>query len=96
MKQPCVYIMASDRNGTIYTGVTANLARRAYEHREGLFKGFTSAYECKRLVWYEPHEEMDQAIAREKQIKAGSRKRKLTLIEATNPTWKDLYESLSK
>jgi putative endonuclease len=96
MKQPCVYIMANERNGTIYTGVTANLPRRTYEHREGLFKGFTSAYECKLLVWYEPHERTDQAIAREKQIKAGSRKRKLALIEAMNPTWKDLYDALSQ
>ena len=95
MKQPCVYIMASKRNGTLHTGVTANLPRRAFEHREGLMRGFTSRYGCKMLVWYEPHDRMDDAIAREKQIKAGSRARKLTLIEALNPSWKDLYEELA-
>jgi predicted GIY-YIG superfamily endonuclease len=73
MKQPCVYIMASKRHGTLYTGVTANLPRRAFEHREGLLKGFSTKYGCKILVWYELHESMIEAIAREKQIKAGSR-----------------------
>ncbi len=76
LKQPCVYIMASRRNGTLYTGVTANLSRRAFEHREGLVKGFTSAYGCKTLVWYEYHDVMIDAIAREKQIKGGSRAKK--------------------
>ena len=95
MKQPCVYIMASRRNGTLYTGVTANLSRRAFEHREGLVKGFTSAYGCKRLVWYEYYDLMTEAIAREKQIKGGSRAKKLALIESFNPSWKDLYASLA-
>jgi predicted GIY-YIG superfamily endonuclease len=95
MKQPTVYIMASRRNGTLHTGVTSNLSRRAYEHREGLVSGFTSEYDCKLLVWYEHHERMDDAIAREKQIKGGSRKMKLALIEKFNPDWKDLYGSLS-
>jgi putative endonuclease len=70
MKQPCVYIMASKRHGTLYTGVTSDLPRRAFEHRA---KGFTKKYGCKILVWYEVHETMIEAITREKQIKAGSR-----------------------
>ena len=94
MKQPCVYMMASRRNGTVYTGVTSNLPRRAFEHREGLVKSFSSKHGCKILVWYELHETMIDAIAREKQIKAGSRADKLALIEASNPQWKDLFESL--
>jgi putative endonuclease len=94
MKQPCVYIMASKRHGTLYMGVTSNLAKRAFEHRDGLVKGFTAKYGCKILVWYELHETMIDAIAREKQIKAGSRAKKVALIEALNPEWKDLYELL--
>jgi putative endonuclease len=94
MKQPCVYIMASQRHGTLYTGVTANLPRRAFEHREGLLNRFSAKYGCKILVWYELHETMIEAIVREKQIKAGSRAKKLALIEALNPGWNDLYESL--
>ncbi|NOJ45243.1 GIY-YIG nuclease family protein [Bradyrhizobium archetypum] len=94
MKQSCVYIMASKRNGTLYTGVTANLPKRAFEHREGLMKGFSKKYGCKILVWYQVHESMIEAITREKQIKAGSPAKKLALIEALNPEWKDLYESL--
>jgi putative endonuclease len=95
MKQPCVYIMASRRNGTLYVGVTSDLARRAGEHRAGAMEGFTKRYECKLLVWYEPHDRMDEAITREKQIKSGSRKDKLALIERDNPQWKDLYEILN-
>ncbi|MBV9985559.1 GIY-YIG nuclease family protein [Bradyrhizobium sp.] len=94
MKQPCVYIMASRRNGTLYTGLTSDLPKRAYEHREGLVPGFTTKYGCKILVWYEVHETMVAAITREKQIKAGNRKKKLALIEGLNPEWKDLYETL--
>jgi putative endonuclease len=94
MKQPCVYIVANWRNGTLYTGVTSNLPRRAFEHREGLVKGFSAKYGCKILVWYELHATMIDAIAREKQIKAGSRAKKLALIEAFNSDWKDLYETL--
>ena len=94
MKQPCVYIMANKRGGTLYTGVTSNLPRRVYEHREGLVKGFSTKYGCKVLVWYELHETMIDAITREKQIKGGSRAKKLALIEALNPEWKDLYETL--
>jgi putative endonuclease len=94
MKQPCVYIVASKRQGTLYTGVTSNLPRRAFEHREGLVKGFSAKYGCTILVWYELHETMIAAITREKQIKAGSRAKKLALVEALNPEWKDLYDTL--
>jgi putative endonuclease len=92
--QPVVYIMASRRNGTLYTGVTSNLQRRVHQHREGLIPSFTSRYGCKLLVWYEPHASMIDAIAREKQIQGGSRKKKLDLIEAVNPDWRDLYPDL--
>jgi predicted GIY-YIG superfamily endonuclease len=94
MKQPCVYIVASKRHGTIYTGVTSNPPKRAFEHREGLVKGFSAKYGYKILVWYELHDAMIEAITREKQIKAGSRARKLALIEALNPDWNDLYDTL--
>lgn len=86
--------MANKRNGTLYTGVTSNLAQRAYQHRESVLPGFTSRYACKLLVWYERYDDMIDAIGREKQIKAGSRKKKLELIEALNPNWRDLYEDL--
>jgi predicted GIY-YIG superfamily endonuclease len=91
MKQPAVYIMASRRNGTLYTGVTSSLLHRAWQHREGVGDGFTKRYGCKVLVWYELHASMPDAIAREKQIKGGSRARKLALIEAMNPHWRDLF-----
>ncbi len=94
MKQPCVYIVANRRNGTLYTGVTSNIPRRAFEHREGLVKGFSSKYGCRILVWYELHATMIDAITREKQIKAGNRAKKLALIEALNPDWNDLFETL--
>ena len=89
------YIMASKKGGTLYTGVTNNGLRRIYEHREGLVKGFSAKYGCKVLVWYELHESMIEAITREKQIKAGSRAKKLALIEGLNPDWKDLFETLA-
>lgn len=95
MKRPTVYIMASKRNGTLYTGVTSNLPQRVWQHREGILPGFTKKYGCKLLVWYEVHTEMTYAIAREKQIKGGSRKKKLKLIETLNPNWRDLYEELT-
>ncbi len=94
MREPAVYIMASARNGTLYTGVTSNLAQRVWQHREGQVAGFTKRYNCKILVYAESHEEMSGAIAREKQIKAGSRRQKLKLIEASNPDWLDLYGTL--
>jgi predicted GIY-YIG superfamily endonuclease len=95
MKRPYVYIMASRRNGTLYVGVTSDIARRATQHREGEIAGFTKRYGCKLLVWMEPYARMDEAIAREKQIKSGSRKDKLVLIERDNPFWNDLYETLN-
>ena len=95
MKQPAVYIVASRRLGTLYTGVTSDLKRRAHEHREGLIPGFTARYGCKLLVWYELHGTMEHAILREKQIKGGSRQRKLGLIEAVNPAWRDLFDDLA-
>jgi putative endonuclease len=94
MKLPAVYIMANGHNGTLYTGVTSNLPQRVWLHRTGALPGFTSRYGCKFLVWYEVHATMLDAIAREKQIKGGSRRKKLALIEALNPTWRDLYEEL--
>ncbi len=93
MKQPAVYIMANQRNGTIYTGVTSDLPKRVWQYKNGT-TGFTARYRCTLLVWYELHGEMLPAIAREKQLKAGSRKKKLSLIEALNSEWKDLYESI--
>ncbi|MBS0290757.1 MAG: GIY-YIG nuclease family protein [Proteobacteria bacterium] len=95
MKQPAVYIMANRRNGAIYVGVTSNLAQRVYQHREGLMKGFTKDYGCKLLVYYEVGTSMEGAILREKQLKGGSRKKKLALIESINPQWKDLYEQIT-
>ena len=95
MRQPSVYIMASQKNGTLYTGVTGNLLRRVYEHRENLLPGFSRDYGCKLLVWFEQHLEMRSAIQREKTIKHWMRKWKLNLIEATNPDWADLYPFLS-
>ena len=88
-------MMASERNGTLYVGVTADLSRRVFEHREGVQDGFTKRYGCKRLVWYERYDLIVDAILREKQIKAGSRRAKLDLIEALNPSWDDLYEGLA-
>jgi predicted GIY-YIG superfamily endonuclease len=94
MKRPTVYIMANKRNGRLYTGVTSNLIRRVYEHKSGVIEGFTLKYGCKTLVYYEMHADMLTAIAREKAIKGGSRKKKLFLVESINPTWKDLYEEI--
>ena len=89
--QPAVYIMANQRNGTLYVGVTSNLPQRAYQHREGVADGFTKRYGCKLLVWFELHATIGQAILREKQIKGGSRRKKLALIECANPQWRDLF-----
>ena len=85
MKQPAVYLMANRRNGTLYTGVTSGLARRVAQHQDGNGAGFTAKYGCKILVYYEVHGDMSGAIAREKQIKAGSWAKKLALIEGMNP-----------
>ena len=90
-----VYILASRRNGTLYTGVTSDLARRVFEHREGLIPGFTLTHGVKLLVWYEAHGDIEGAIAREKRIKEWRRAWKLGLIEAVNPDWRDLYLELN-
>jgi predicted GIY-YIG superfamily endonuclease len=95
VKQPAVYIMANRRNGTIYVGVTSNLPQRVWQDREGVAEGFTQRYGCKLLVWFEIADTMDVAIAREKQIKGGSRTKKIALIEATNPHWHDLYGQIA-
>ena len=87
--------MANYRNGTLYVGVTSDLIKRAYEHKEGLTEGFTKKYDCKQLVYYEQLTTMRAAIEREQQIKSGSRKKKLALIERLNPHWKDLFDELS-
>jgi putative endonuclease len=90
-----IYILASGRNGTLYTGVTGDLSRRVWEHREELTKGFTSQYGVKKLVWYAVHGEIDQAILHEKRVKRWRRDWKIQLIEAENPQWLDLYETLN-
>ena len=95
MREPAVYIMASERNGTLYVGLTSDIGRRVHEHREGVISGFTKRYRCKRLVWFEFYESMIDAIAREKNIKGQSRKYKLRLIEDFNPEWKDLFETIA-
>ncbi|MCK4337024.1 MAG: GIY-YIG nuclease family protein [Candidatus Aminicenantes bacterium] len=94
MKQFCVYILCSKRNGTLYIGVTSNIVKRVYEHKHDLIEGFTKKYNVHRLVWYEMHESAESAIIREKQIKKWDRKWKLELIEKENPQWIDLYESI--
>jgi putative endonuclease len=93
-KTPSIYIVASKRNGTLYTGVTSDLPGRIWQHRNGAVEGFSKKYGCKILVWYEVHSSMEAAITREKQIKEWHRKWKLRLIEESNPNWDDLYDSL--
>ena len=94
MKQPAIYIVTNKKNGTLYTGVTSNLPKRIHEHKNAS-EGFTAKYGCKNLVYYEILEDMENAIAREKQIKAGSRKKKIALIESVNPEWRDLYNNIT-
>ena len=89
-----VYILASQRNGTLYVGVTNNLVRRIHEHREKLIEGFTSQYEVTRLVWFDQTESIEEAIAHEKRLKRWRREWKIELIEKSNPKWDDLYESI--
>jgi len=91
-----VYIMTNRSNGTLYTGVTSDLARRAFEHREGLVKGFTKRYGLKRLVYTEYFQDIRNAIQREKNMKHYSRAWKVGLILEANPDWRDLYEDLNK
>ncbi len=93
-KQAYVYIMTNKRNTVLYTGVTSNLIKRVYEHKEKLVPGFTKKYNIEKLVYYEVFDDITNAIMREKQIKAGSRKKKIELIESMNKDWKDLYEEL--
>ena len=93
-RQPAIYILASKPNGTLYTGVTSDLVRRIWEHKSDLVDGFTRRYQVHTLVYYELHETMESAIGREKQLKAGSRERKLALIRAMNPRWQDLYKEI--
>jgi putative endonuclease len=95
VKQPAVYIMANRRNGTLYVGVTSDLVQRTWQHREGLVDGFTSRYGCKLLVWFEFAGTMDAAIGREKQIKGGSRRKKLDMIERSNSDWRDLWSDIA-
>ena len=94
-KQYFVYIMTNWDNTVLYTGVTNDLRRRVYEHREGIMEGFTKRYHVKNLVYYEIAEDPISAIAREKQIKGGSRKKKLELIEGMNPQWRDLWDDIN-
>ena len=89
-----VYIMTNKHNTVLYTGMTGHLRRRAYQHRTGRGGGFTGRYNAGKLVYYEVTGDAISAIAREKQIKAGSRQKKIDLIEAMNPEWRDLYEEL--
>jgi len=91
-----VYIMASQRNGTIYLGSTDNLVRRAFEHRNGLIDGFTKRYSCKMLVWYEEHPELASARLRERQMKEWKRAWKLREIEGSNPEWEDLFDRIAQ
>lgn len=91
MKQFYVYILCSKRNGTLYTGVTSDLIKRVYQHKNDLADGFTKQYGVHRLAWYEVHASSEAAIIREKQIKKWNRQWKLNLIEQLNPEWRDLY-----
>jgi predicted GIY-YIG superfamily endonuclease len=94
MRIPAVYMMTSKKNGVIYTGVTSNLAQRVYQHKMQVIECFTKKYNCKLLVFYEIYDGMAYAIAREKIIKGGSRRKKIALIESMNPDWNDLYHSI--
>jgi len=93
-KQPCVYLLASRRNGTLYAGVTSDLIKRIWEHKNNAVEGFTKRYGVHQLVWYELHPTMESAIRREKALKEWKRRWKLELIEASNPEWRDLFEGL--
>ena len=94
-KQPCVYILASKRNGTLYVGVTSDLIKRVYQHRNSLVDGFTKRYAVRDLVWYEIYEFiMGSAILREKQIKSWDRRAKIGLIEKSNPDWHNIWPTL--
>lgn len=96
MKHPAVYIMANKPYGVLYTGVTSDLLKRIYEHKNGITGGFTHKYNCKILVYYAQYEDMTTAITKEKRLKAGSRKKKIELINSTNPSWRDLYDEITR
>ena len=91
---PCVYLLTSQRNGTLHVGVTSNLPGRIWQHKNNQVDGFTRRYHAHMLVWYEVHGSMESAIMREKTIKEWKRKWKLDLIESMNPTWRDLYPDI--
>jgi putative endonuclease len=93
-RRPCVYLLSSGRNGTVYVGVTSDLVKRIWQHRNEVVEGFTSRYHVHHLVWYELHDTMESAILREKQVKGWKRAWKLRLIEGANPEWRDLYPTL--
>lgn len=93
-RQPCVYVLASKRNGTLYIGVTSDLPKRIWEHKNDVVEGFTRKYQVHSLVWYERHETMDSAILREKAIKRWRRKWKLEMINSFNPGWNDLFQEI--
>ena len=93
-KQPAVYILASKRNGTLYIGVTSDLVKRIWEHKNNMVEGFTKRYGVHQLVWYEVHDSMESAIKREKRLKEWKRKWKLKLIESGNPHWQDLFNTI--
>jgi putative endonuclease len=92
---PCIYILASQRNGTLYIGVTSNLIKRVWEHKSDFTDGFTKTYKVHDLVWYEIHETIEAAIKREKQLKEWKRQWKIDLIEKVNPYWNDLYVNIA-
>ena len=93
-KQPAVYILASKRNGTLYIGVTSDLVKRVWEHKNNMVEGFTKRYGVHQIVWYEVDESMESAIMREKRLKDWKRDWRLGLIESKNPNWLDLYDTI--
>jgi putative endonuclease len=93
-RQPAVYILTNKRNGTLYIGVTSDLANRIWKHKNNMVEGFTKKYNLHRLVWYELHDDMESAIIHEKRLKEYKRSWKLKLIESMNPDWQDLYDSI--
>ena len=94
MKQGYIYLLANKRNTVIYTGVTSDLIKRIYQHKEKVINGFTKKYNVNKLLYYEIFDNIEDAITREKQIKAGSRSKKVMLIKSMNPKWEDLYDKL--
>ncbi|QCX01490.1 GIY-YIG nuclease family protein [Aggregatimonas sangjinii] len=92
MKMSHIYFMANKNNTVIYIGVTSNMVRRIYQHKIKFYKGFTSKYNCNKLVYFEEFNDINQALARERQLKAGNRRRKEKLIKSMNPDWKDLSD----